>query len=74
MTEFITKEEADLIADEISLYWPAYEDFIDALHKAINLAFAQKLQIVHVTYPDGTHAETLDGKPVILYALKGDSK
>jgi hypothetical protein len=52
MTEFITKEEAEKIAKEAKMYCDEesqyqFEKYLsDNFHKAINLAFEQRLEVV----------------------------
>jgi hypothetical protein len=88
MTEYITKEQAEALAAEVNLKWTSYDEFVEDLRRAINLAFKQRLEVVGYTSKHETDAvrdgadhaymwpdESPRGAPAIpLYALKGASK
>jgi hypothetical protein len=87
MTEFITKEQAEKIAESLLERLPYQDDYFvatpDTLRESINLAFEQRLEVVGTAYECGNmhNGKSIkitwkqfpkDGTP--LYALKGDSK
>jgi hypothetical protein len=80
MTEYITKDQAEALAAEVNLKWTSYDEFVEDLRRAINLAFEQRLEVVgYKNYFSGTVTTSLPAwahsdESITVYALKGDSK